>query len=118
MPHFTLLDENNIVIDVLVGRAEDDGCEQQLSARTGDTYKQTSYNTTAGQHPEGRPFRKNYAGIGYVYDAGRDAFIAPKPFQSWILNEETCCWEAPVPYPEGQPPQRWDDASQAWVAIV
>jgi len=118
MPHFAKLDENNIVTAVFVGRVEDEGCEQKLSERTGDVYKQTSYNTVAGQHPEGRPFRKNYAGIGYQYDATRDAFIPPKPFQSWALNEETCCWDAPVPYPTGQPPHRWDEENQTWVLIT
>ena len=64
---------------------------------TNDTWFQTSYNTIGGEHKlGGTPFRKNYAGIGFKYDLSRDAFIAPKPFNSWILNEETCLWEAPV----------------------
>jgi hypothetical protein len=58
--------------------------------------------------------RKNYAGIGYVYDAGREAFIAPQPFASWALNEATCCWQAPVPHPEDGKPYSWDEARQAW----
>ena len=63
-------------------------------------WKQTSYNTNAGVHSFGKtPFRKNHAGIGYTYDEDRDAFIPPKPFQSWILNETTCLWESPIPYP-------------------
>jgi hypothetical protein len=114
MPHFALLDENNAVVMVLVGRQEDDGKEQELSDRTGSVYKQTSYNTFGGEHPEGRPFRKNYAGIGYTYDAGRDAFIPPKPFASWVLNEQTCQWNAPVPYPIGDSIYTWNELNQSW----
>lgn len=109
---------------VTVGRQEDDGQEAVLSARTGDVYKQTSYNTHGGVHKlGGTPLRKNYAGIGYTYDAGRDAFIPPKPYASWVLNEDTCLWNAPVPYPEdiGTPeePKRyaWDEATTAWVLV-
>lgn len=76
---------------------------------------QTSYNTYGGQHPEGRPLRKNYAGIGYTYDAGRDAFIPPQPFASWTLNEETCLWDAPTAYPDDGQPYYWDEATLAWV---
>jgi len=109
MAHFAKLDENNIVTFVTVGRQEDDGQEAALTARTGDVYKQTSYNTRGGVHynPEtGEPsddqskaLRKNYAGIGYTYDADRDAFIPPKPYASWVLVEETCLWEAPIAMP-------------------
>lgn len=76
---------------------------------------QTSYNTYGGQHPEGRPLRKNYAGIGYTYDAGRDAFIPPQPFASWTLNEETCLWDAPTACPDDGLPYYWDEATLAWV---
>ena len=108
MAHFAKLDENNVVTFVTVGRQEDDGLEDELSARTGDVYKQTSYNTRGGVHydPEtGEPsadqskaFRKNYAGIGFVYDSERDAFIPPQPspteeIAEWVLDEETCLWE-------------------------
>jgi hypothetical protein len=124
MAHFAKLDSNNIVTFVTVGRQEDDGQEAVLSARTGDVYKQTSYNTSGGVHKlGGTPLRKNYAGIGYTYDAGRDAFIPPKPYASWVLNEDTCLWNAPVPYPEdiGTPeePKRyaWDEATTAWVLV-
>jgi hypothetical protein len=124
MAHFAKLDSNNIVTFVTVGRQEDDGQEAVLSARTGDVYKQTSYNTSGGVHKlGGTPFRKNYAGIGYTYDAGRDAFIPPKPYASWLLNEDTCLWDAPVPYPTdiGTPeePKRyaWDEATTAWVLV-
>jgi hypothetical protein len=109
MAHFALLDENNVVVTVLVGRDEDEGKEAELSARAGGVYKQTSYNTRGGVHykeivdengnveivPSGKPqFRKNYAGIGFTYDEARDAFIPPKPEEGeWTLNEETCLWE-------------------------
>jgi hypothetical protein len=106
MSHFAKLDENNIVIFVTAGRQEDDGKEIEISERTGDTYKQTSYNTIGGVYldpttrepaaDQSKAFRKNYAGIGYTYDEALDAFIAPKPFESAVLNEETCLWEAPV----------------------
>lgn len=78
---------------------------------------QTSYNTHGGQHPEGRPLRKNYAGVGYAYDAERDAFIAPQPFASWTLNDDTCLWDAPVAQPEDGKPYYWDEATLAWVEI-
>ena len=95
MAHFAKLDENNVVIFVTVGRDEDN--EQELTERTGDVYKQTSYNTQGGVHLlGGTPFRKNYAGLGYTYDEQRDAFIAPKPEGNFILNEETCLWEEVV----------------------
>ena len=134
MSHFAKLDENNIVTFVTVGRQEDDGKEAELTARTGDTYKQTSYNTRGGVHydPEtGEPsadqtkaLRFNYAGIGYTFDPdkGTDgAFIPPKPYESWILDEATCLWTAPVPMPEetdeeGNPvPYVWDESAGEWV---
>lgn len=79
---------------------------------------QTSYNTRGGQHPEGRPLRKNYAGIGYSYDRTRDAFIPPKPFASWLLNEETCLWDAPVAYPTDGKIYRWDEATTNWIEVI
>ena len=132
MAHFAKLDANNVVIFVTVGRQEDDGQEAALTARTGDVYKQTSYNTRGGVHyqADGTPsadqskaFRKNYAGLGYTYDAGRDAFIPPKPYNSWVLNETTCLWDAPVAMPEdagtGEPPKRytWDEETTSWVEV-
>ena len=102
MSHFAKLDGNNIVTFVTVGRQEDDGKEHELFERTGDVYKQTSYNTYGGVHyTDGQPsadqtkaLRKNYAGIGYTYDEERDAFIPPKPEEGdWVLNEDTCLWE-------------------------
>jgi hypothetical protein len=116
-----------------VGRQEDDGREAELSARTGDVYKQTSYNTRGGVHynsetgepsaDQSKALRKNYAGLGYAYDAGRDAFVPPKPYNSWVLNEDTCLWDAPVAMPEdagtGEPPKRytWDEATTSWVEV-
>lgn len=76
---------------------------------------QTSYNTYGGQHPEGRPLRKNYASIGFTYDAERDAFYAPQPFPSWTLNEDTCLWDAPTAYPNDGKLYTWDEATLAWV---
>lgn len=76
---------------------------------------QTSYNTRGGQHPEGRPLRKNYAGIGSIYDSVRDAFYAPQPHPSWTLDEETCFWNPPTPYPTDGGAYRWDEASVSWI---
>jgi len=116
MSHFAKLDENNLVIFVTVGRQEDDGKEAELSARTGDVYKQTSYNTYGGVHSlDGTPLRKNFAGIGYTYDETRDAFIPPQPFNSWSLNEQTCLWEAPTAMPMDGKVYIWDEAQQEWV---
>lgn len=125
MSHFAKLDENNVVTFVTVGRQEDDGLEAELSERTGDVYKQTSYNTRGGVHyTDGVPsedqtkaLRFNYAGIGFTYDEERDAFIPPKPFESWVLDEDTCLWVAPVPYPEDGEPYSWDESEGSWVAI-
>ena len=118
MAHFAKLDENNIVTFVTVGRQEDDGKEAELGARTGDVYKQTSYNTHGGVHAlGGTPLRKNYAGIGYTYDAGRDAFIPQKPYASWLLNETTCLWDAPVAYPDDDKRYTWDEATTSWVEV-
>jgi len=103
---------------VTVGRQEDDGKEAELCARTGDVYKQTSYNTHGGVHAlGGTPLRKNYAGIGYTYDAGRDAFIPPRPYASWVLNETTCLWDAPVAYPDDGKRYSWDEATTSWVEV-
>ena len=78
-------------------------------------WKQTSYNTKGGVHSlGGTPFRKNHAGIGYIYDQQRDAFIAPKPFNSWILNESTCNWESPIPYPTDGNRYTWNEETLSW----
>ena len=125
MAHFAKLDENNVVIFVTVGRDEDNGKEAELSARTGDVYKQTSYNTIGGVHSlGGTPFRKNYAGLGYTYDKDRDAFIPPKPYASWVLDESTCLWNAPMPYPTdlGTPDTpkmyTWNEETRTWDLIA
>ena len=116
MAHFAKLDSNNIVTFVTVGRDEDNGKEAELTARTGDVYKQTSYNTHGGVHSNGgTPFRKNYAGIGYTYDEQRDAFISPKPYASWVLNESTCLWEAPTLMPTDDKRYSWDEATTSWI---
>ena len=82
---------------------------------TNDIWKQTSYNTRGGVHLlEGTPFRKNYAGIGYKYDQTRDAFIPPKPFNSWVLNEETCLWDPPVVKPNDGQIYSWNEETQQW----
>ena len=124
MSHFAKLDQNNIVIFVTVGRQEDDGKEAELSERTGDIYKQTSYNTSGGVYldpitrepaaDQSKAFRKNYAGLGYYYDEALDAFIPPKPFDSWILDEETCRWNAPAPYPTDGGQYTWNEAALTW----
>ena len=132
MAHYALLNETNIVVDVFVGRDEDDLAEgvtdwEQYYAPAGFTCKRTSYNTQGGVHTGGgTPYRKNYAGIGYTYDEDRDAFIPPKPtgYTSWVLNETSCTWEAPVAYPSvteyGDPAQpyliSWDEANLRWTA--
>ena len=125
MAHFAKLDENNVVIFVTVGRDEDNGLDAELSARTGDVYKQTSYNTHGGVHSlGGTPFRKNYAGLGYTYDANRDAFIPPKPYNSWVLDENTCLWNSPVAMPsdfgQGDPPKMytWNEETVNWVEVT
>lgn len=78
---------------------------------------QTSYNTHAGQHPEGRPLRKNFAGIGFIYDKDRDAFIPPKPYDSWLLNEDMCRWQPPVAYPNDGNEYEWNEETQSWEQI-
>jgi len=124
MAHFAKLDENNIVTFVTFGRDEDNGKESEISSRTGDVYKQTSFNTVGGVHRlGGTPFRKNFAGIGYTYDETRDAFIPPKEYASWILNETTCLWEAPITCPEDDKSYFWDedlyqsDNTKGWVEV-
>ena len=122
MAHFAKLDATCTVIAVLVGRDEDEGKELALSARTGDTYRQTSYNTRGGIHytngepsaDQSKAFRKNYAGIGFRYDADRDAFIPPKPYPSWVLNETTCGWEPTVTYPDDGKFYIWNESTKSW----
>lgn len=119
MAHYAFLDENYIVTEVIVGRDESNfDWEQYYGSFRGQLCKRTSYNTSQGAHNEGKePFRKNYAGIGYIYDAVRDAFIPPKPHSSWVLNEETCCWDAPISYPTDGRMYYWNEPS-GWVLAM
>ena len=110
MAHYAFLDNNNIVTEVIVGIDETELIEG-LDTETwygnfrGQVCKRTSYNGN---------IRKNYAGIGFTYDAARDAFIAPKPFDSWVLDEEACRWEAPVAYPTGEGIYTWNESTLSW----
>jgi hypothetical protein len=119
MAHYAFLDENNIVTEVIVGKDENEegiDWEIQYGQIRGQVCKRTSYNTKGGVHVGGGiPFRKNYAGIGFTYDPDRDAFIAPKPFESWSLNTNTCIWEPPIPHPNDGNLYEWDEESRAWV---
>jgi hypothetical protein len=117
MAHYAFLDENNTVVQVIVGKDEGNmDWEQFYSMQMGLACKRTSYNTVGGVHQAGgTPFRKNYAGIGFTYDAQRDAFIPPKPFASWVLNDDTCLWDAPIPMPTDDQRYIWDEESQQWV---
>lgn len=119
MAHFAEIDENNVVLRVVVVDNKDtsdaNGIEKEhigaahLEKILGGTWKQTSYNST---------FRKNYAGMGYTYDQERDAFIAPKPYPSWVLAESTCHWESPVPIPNDGQMYVWDEDNMQWSVIV
>jgi hypothetical protein len=111
MSHFAKVCDG-IVTQVIV--AEPEFFQTFVDSSPGE-WIQTSYNTHGGQHPEGRPLRKNYAGIGYSYDYVRDAFIPPKPYASWVLNENTCLWDAPTPYPTDGKIYNWDENNQQWV---
>ena len=117
MSSFAQLDENNIVTRVIA--IEQDLIDTGLWGEP-SSFIQTSYNTLAGRHLlGGTPLRKNYAGIGYTYDPVRDAFIPPKPFNSWILNEDTCQWDSPVPYPSDiTKDYEWNEDTLSWVEYV
>ena len=128
MAHYAFLDNDNIVSQVIVGKNENErDWESYYSAILGQRCKRTSYNTRGGVHynPEtGEPsadqskaLRYNYAGIGFTYDEERDAFIPPKPFESWVLDEDTCLWTAPLPYPEDGQTYTWDEDAGDWVAV-
>lgn len=118
MAHFAQLDENNAVLKVIVVHnnelLNEDGKENEFRGAAfcqslfgADTvWYQTSYNGN---------FRKNYAGVGFIYDQQRDAFIPPKPFESWLLNEETCRWDSPVPHPNDGKLYEWDEYSTSWI---
>jgi len=121
MAHFAKLNENNEVVEVNVVNNEDlqnlDFPESEplglqfLNNFYGDlsVWKQTSYNGN---------FRKNYAGIGYAYDPSRDAFIPPKVFNSWVINEDTCLWEAPIPYPQDGKKYYWNEPTLSWIEVT
>ena len=126
MAHFAEIDALKRVIRVLVlankdtqdkhGNEVESVGAKYLHDGFGGTWLQTSYNTKRGVHKlEGTPFRKNYAGTGYTYDDTRDAFIPPKPYPSWTLNESTCNWEAPVAKPDDHPFYDWNESTQNWV---
>ena len=109
MSHWAEIDENNIVLRVLVGNNSEPDEGEAFMNSLGGTWVKTSYNGN---------IRKNYAGIGMSYDAERDAFIAPQPYASWILDEETCRWEAPVAYPTDGIMYVWDEETTDWKATV
>lgn len=118
MAHYAFLDKNNIVTEVIVGKNEnEDGgnWEQRYGEMRGQVCKRTSYNTRKNVHLQGgTPFRKNYAALGFTYDAARDAFIPPQPYPSWILNEPTCTWGPPSPYPLDGKSYRWFEEDLVW----
>lgn len=111
MSHFAKV-VDGVVTQVIV--AEQDVIDSGLF---GTGWVQTSYNTHGGQHPENRPLRKNYAGLGFSYDAQRDAFIPLKPFPSWTLNETTCLWDCPIPYPTDGKVYTWNEEQQQWIEL-
>jgi len=124
MAHFAKLKVGNIVerVEVVsndIATTEQAGIEfLQNLYKDRATWKQTSYNTKEGVHLlGGTPFRKNYAGIGYKYDQTRDAFIPPKPYNSWTLNETTCDWEPPIAYPTDGQNYKWNETDQSWDLI-
>ncbi len=110
MSHFAELDENNVVLRVLVGDNDlpNEGYDWFVE-NLGGRWVQTSYNAN---------FRKHFAGIGYIYDEALDAFIPPKPFESWILDEETCLWQPPVPMPEDGKLYYWNEESLTWIEVT
>lgn len=122
MAHYAFLNMQNIVTEVIVGKDETDGptnWEMHYGNIREQVCKRTSYNTSGGVHSGGGvAFRKNYAGIGYTYDETRDAFIPPKPYDSWTLNETTCLWEAPVAYPDDGQQYEWNETTTSWDLIT
>jgi hypothetical protein len=121
MAHFAQLDDADMVIKVIVvsndnAPTESSGisfCQSLFGDET--NWVQTSYNTRGGVHRnEGEPFRKNFAGIGFSYDSDKDAFIPPKPYESWVLNEASCRWEAPTPMPNDGNDYIWDEDTTSW----
>ena len=122
MAHYAFLNMQNIVTEVIVGKDETDG-PTNWEIHYGNIREQvcirTSYNTRGGVHSgDGTPYRKNYAGIGYTYDHARDAFIPPKPYTSWTLNENSCLWEAPVAIPDDGQRYEWNEETTSWDLIT
>jgi hypothetical protein len=114
MAHFAKVQDGKVV-QVIV--AEPEFFQTFVDTSPGE-WIQTSYNTHGGVHTAGgTPLRKNYAGIGYTYDSQRDAFIPPKPFASWVLNDDTCLWDAPVSMPTDGKMYQWDEAATNWVEV-
>lgn len=124
MAHYALIDENNIVTEVIVGKDEDDltnlpdgysSWEEWYGDFKNKTCKRTSYNTVGNQHKlGGTPFRGNYAGKGFIYDENNDVFYYPQPYPSWTLNQSTWLWEAPIPYPDDNNLYIWNESTQSW----
>jgi hypothetical protein len=127
MAYFAKLGTGNIVEQVIsISNSvitDNNGIEQEQLGidfinnlyNTNDNWKQTSYNTNGEIHSlGGKPFRKNYAGIGYIYDSNRNAFIPPKPFNSWVLNESSCQWEAPIARPQDDNNYKWNESTLTW----
>ena len=122
MAHYAFLNDDNIVTEVITGRDENDlaegvtSWEDYYGAFRGQRCLQTSYNTLGGVHANGgTPLRGNYAGIGFTYDEALDAFIPPKPYPSWVLDEDTFSWVAPVPAPTDGKRYDWDEEAGVWV---
>ena len=125
MAHFAKIGTGNIITTVEVVHNDVAITEQagidfiNKLYNTRDVWKQTSYNTIGGVHQlGGTPFRKNYAGIGYTYDEDRDAFIPKQPYPSWTLNETTCNWKAPIPYPDDGKRYDWNESTKNWDEVV
>lgn len=124
MAHYALIDENNIVTEVIVGKDEDDltnlpdgysSWEEWYGDFKNKNCKRTSYNTVGNQHKlGGTPFRGNYAGKGFIYDENNDVFYYPQPYPSWTLNQSTWLWEAPIPYPDDNNLYIWNESTQSW----
>lgn len=116
MSHFAKIDENNIVTQVIV--VEQDVLDTGLFGEP-NSWIQTSYNTYGGVHLlGGTPLRKNYAGIGFKYDSNKDAFLPPQPFASWVLDDETCLWQAPTVMPSDGKLYRWDEETLSWIELT
>lgn len=122
MAHFAEIDENSFVVRVLVTDNDDPNGDEGLKwleDNLGGTWLKCSYNTRAGVHiTGGTPFRKNFPSEGWQYSKSRDAFVPKKPYPSWILNEETCLWEAPVPFPTDGKNYLWDEFDEKWIKAV